>query len=64
MVKEDPVLQNLSEEGAKILIDGTQAWREERRVGARPSNKSAAQDYRHAVKSINMDVRGFIFIFL
>jgi hypothetical protein len=61
MVKADPALQNLSEEATKILIDGTQAHRDEKRVGARPSNKSAAQDYRHAVKSINMDVSYFIF---
>lgn len=56
MVKADPLLQNLSEEQTRILLDGTQAWRDERKVGARPSNKSVAQDYRHAVKSINIDV--------
>jgi hypothetical protein len=61
MVRADPALQNLSEEDTKILLDGTQAWRDERRVGARPSNKSVAQDYRHAVKSINADVSCFIF---
>ena len=61
MVKADPALQNLSEEDTKILLDGTQAWHDKRRVGARPSNKSVAQDYRHAVKSINMDVICFIF---
>jgi len=61
MVRADPALQNLSEEDTKILIDGTQAWRDERRVGARPSNKSVAQDYRHAVRSINMDVSCFVF---
>jgi hypothetical protein len=61
MVKADPALQNLSEEDTKILLDGTQAWRDEKRVGARPSNKSVAQDYRHAVKSINMDVICVIF---
>lgn len=64
MVRDDPLLQNLSEEGKKILLDGTQAWREEKRVGARPSNKSVAQDYRHAVESINKDVIIFIYPFL
>ena len=61
MVKDDPLLQNLSEEGAKILIDGTQALWEEKRVGACPSNKSVAQNYRHAVASINKDVIIFHF---
>lgn len=61
MVKEDPAFQNMSEEATKILLDDAQAWRDQKRVGARPSNKSVAQDYRHAVKSINTDV--FVFLF-
>lgn len=56
MVKADPSLQNLSEKSSQMLLDGVQARHDEKKLGAHPSNKSAAQDYQHVVMSINSEV--------
>jgi hypothetical protein len=55
-VKDDPNLQNLSKADEKELQDELLASREEKRMEARPSNRSAAQDYRRHISQINDDV--------
>ena len=56
LVKDDPKLQNLSKAEEKELQEELLASREEKRLGARPSNRSAAQDYRRHIAQINDDV--------
>ncbi|KAF8798805.1 hypothetical protein BYT27DRAFT_7343194 [Phlegmacium glaucopus] len=56
MVKDDPTYQNLSKEEEEELRNEVLAIREQKKLGARPSNRSAAQDYRCQVDSINKDI--------
>ena len=53
LVKEDPALQNLSEEGEAILKNSVTALRDLRKIGAHPSNKASAVDYRNEVRDLN-----------
>ena len=56
MVREDPNFQNLTKEQEQEMKDEVMALRQEKKVGARPTNQSAALDYRRNLKSINNDV--------
>jgi hypothetical protein len=56
MVRDDPALQDLTEEQENELREDVMAVREQRKLGARPTNKSAAQDYRNQVDSLNDQV--------
>ena len=53
LAKEDLALQNLSEESQKVLKDGVLAMRDVKKVGAHPSNKACALDYRSEVRELN-----------
>ena len=56
MVREDPNFQNLTKEQEQEMKDEVMALRQERKVGARPTNQSAAMDYRRNLSSINDEV--------
>ena len=53
LVKEDPALQNLSEETEKLLKDDVVTMRDLKKTGARPSNKACSLDYRGEVRELN-----------
>lgn len=57
MVKEDTAMQDLSEEQENELREEVIAMREQKKLGARPTNHSASQDYRHQLESLNDQVR-------
>ena len=59
MVRDDPALQDLTEEQENELREDVMAVREQRKLGARPTNLSAAQDYRRQVDSLNDEVSSF-----
>lgn len=56
LVKDDPNLQDLSKAQESELRDELLASREQKRLGARPSNRSAAQDYRRNIEQLNDEV--------
>ena len=56
MVREDPNFQNLTKEQEQEMKDEVMALRQERKVGACPTNQSAAMDYRRNLSSINDEV--------
>ena len=56
MVREDPNFQNLTKEQEQEMKDEVMALRQERKVGARPTNQSAVMDYRRNLSSINDEV--------
>ena len=45
LMKEDPALQNLSEEAKKMLKDDLLMMRDLKKTGAHPANKGCALDY-------------------
>lgn len=53
MVKDDPNLQDLSKAQETELREELLSARDLKRLGARPSNRSAAQDYRRQVEQLN-----------
>jgi hypothetical protein len=53
MVKDDPNLQDLSKVQEMELRDELLSARELKRLGARPSNRSAVQDYHRQVEQLN-----------
>jgi len=53
LVMEDTDLQNLTEEGENTLKMAVTMQRDLKKIGARPSNKSSAMDYRAEVRDIN-----------
>jgi hypothetical protein len=59
MVRDDPLLQDLSKEEEEELRMEVIAAREQKKLGARPTNQSAAQDYRRQLESLNDQVRLF-----
>jgi hypothetical protein len=59
MVRDDPLMQDLSKEEEEELRMEVVAVREEKKLGARPTNQSAAQDYRRQLQSLNDQVRLF-----
>lgn len=56
MVKEDPSLQDLSKEEEDELREEVIALREQKRLGARPTNLAASQDYRCQLDALNDQV--------
>jgi hypothetical protein len=63
MLRDDPLMQNLSKEEEEELRMEVIAAREEKKLGARPTNKSAAQDYRRHLESLNDQVCLFFIMF-
>lgn len=59
MVRDDPALQDLSKEEEEELRMEVIAVREQRKLGARPTNQSASQDYRRQLESLNDQVSLF-----
>jgi hypothetical protein len=61
MVKDDPAYQNLTmEEEEEMKVDVLEL-RERKKIGARPTNKSAAQDYRAQMVQMNTEARFLFF---
>lgn len=60
MVKDDPAYQNLSRTEEDELKGELIASREEKKLGARPTNRSAAQDYRRQLESLNDQVSKYL----
>ena len=56
MVKEDSAMQDLTEEQEKELRDEVIAIREQKKLGARPTNHAASQDYRCQLEALNDQV--------
>lgn len=56
MVKDDPALQNLTEEQENVLREEVTAVREQRLLGARPTNLAASQDYHYQLEVLNDQV--------
>jgi hypothetical protein len=53
MVREDPSYQNLTKEQEQEMKDEVVALRQQKKVGARPTNQSAALDYRRHLTALN-----------
>jgi hypothetical protein len=62
LVKDDPDLQNLSKAQEAELREELTALREEKKRGARPTNRSAAQDYHCHLEWFNDEVSKTIII--
>ena len=57
LIRDDPAYQNLTMEEENKMKQDTLEFRELKKVGARPTNKSAAQDYRAQLTQMNNEVR-------
>ena len=55
-MKDDPNFKDLSKAQETELQEELLASRDLKRLGARPSNRSAAQDYRRQLKQLNNEV--------
>ena len=55
-MKDDPDFQDLSKEQEEELREELSSARDLKRLGARPSNRSAAQDYRRQLEQLNDEV--------
>ena len=53
LIEHDPAYQNLTMEEEFQMKQDVLEYREQKKVGARPTNKSAAQDYRAQVTQMN-----------
>ena len=56
LVCDDPAYQNLTMEEEDKMKQDVLELREQKKVGARPTNKSAAQDYRAQITQMNNEV--------
>jgi len=56
LIKDDPAYQNLTTEEEDKMKHEVLEHREQKKVGARPTNKSAAQDYRVQLIQMNKEV--------
>jgi hypothetical protein len=56
LIAEDPAYQNLTTELEEQMKQEVMEHREQKKVGARPTNKSAAQDYRAQMTQMNTEV--------
>ena len=56
MVREDPNFQNLTKEQEQEMKDEVMALRQEKKVGVRPTNRSAALDYHRNLTFLNDEV--------
>lgn len=57
LIADDPAYQNLTTEEEDKMKQEVLDHREQKKVGARPTNKSAAQDYRSQMTQMNAEVR-------
>jgi hypothetical protein len=57
LIQDDPSYQNLTTEEEDRMKQDTLEFREQKKVGARPTNKSAAQDYRAQMTQMNNEAR-------
>lgn len=57
LIRDDPAYQNLTTEEENKMKQDTLEFRELKKVGARPTNKSAAQDYRAQLTQMNNEAR-------
>ena len=57
LVCDDPAYQNLTMEEEDKMKQDVLELREQKKVGARPTNKSAAQDYRAQMTQMNNEAR-------
>ena len=64
LVKDDPDFQDLSKAQETELREELLASRDLKRLGARPSNRSAAQDYRRQLKQLNNEVCKTVIVIL
>lgn len=55
-MKDDPDFQNLTKAQETEMREELLASRDLKRLGARPSNRSAAQDYRRQLEQLNNEV--------
>jgi hypothetical protein len=53
LITDDPAYQNLTTEEEDQMKQDALEFREQKKVGARPTNKSAAQDYRAQLTRMN-----------
>ena len=63
MIEDDPAYQNLTMEEEDQMKMDVLELRERKKISARPTNKSAAQDYRAQMVQMNTEAR-FILFFL
>jgi hypothetical protein len=56
MVKEDSSYHNLTKEQEQEMKAEVMALRQQKKVGARPTNRSAALDYRQNLTALNDEV--------
>lgn len=59
LIAEDPAYQNITPELEEEMKQVVLELRERKKVGARPTNKSAAQDYRAQLTQMNIEVCGY-----
>jgi len=52
LVKNDPLLQDLSIEQEEILREGVREMRSEKKLGARLTNQATAQVFRHGFNAV------------
>jgi hypothetical protein len=57
LIAEDPAYRNLTTEEEDQMKQEVMEHREQKKIGARPTNKSAAQDYRSQMIKMNTEVR-------
>ena len=57
LVCDDPAYQNLTMEEEDEMKQDVLELHEQKKVGARPTNKSAAQDYRTEMTQMNNEAR-------
>jgi hypothetical protein len=57
LIEDDPAYQNLTIEEEDKLKEEVLEHRKQKKVGARPTNKSAAQDYRAQLTQMNNEAR-------
>lgn len=60
LIADDPAYQNLTREEEDQMKQDVLDHREMKKVGACPTNKSAAQDYRAQMLQMNTEVRRFL----
>ena len=56
LIKNDSTYQNLTKEEEEELRKELEDFRMQKKIGARPSNRSASQDYRSTVNTLNDEV--------
>ena len=61
LVRDDPTYQNLTMEEEDQMKRDVLELREQKKTGARPTNKSAAQDYRGQLTQMNNEARCSLF---